>query len=973
MKNAKLTFRKSQIQNHLVREDYFNPQKESLLKYKTHNTISTILPNFKKIITKFLFGFFLLWFTSASYSQTAQVQSTRTFDYNSLGSFYTDYDGVDNMQITFSQLPNTPTGGNPTRWTNGCRLDDNNTGIFNPCDNTNLILWEDPISFFNDRLNSNLFGNGMMELEANETYNFLFEATRSGNGMYDNRDIFYQININVTYEDADGNSIEERILDEANIFAPAGNSISVPLEWTAGQGSRIGAISLIIIGDIFGVTESGGANVILESIPFYVKGPTTAEVPIIETVRTPIIPQTIIYDPPGDGSFSTFNTSTEFCREYSTSVATDMGFSANAEATIGVSTSVGLIATVDVEAGVTLSGGFGMSTSRTSENSFETCLEISQEFQTSALPGASGLDADLIIGVSQLQHLAVGDYVRLDPSIDKPILDKQLYIWPEAGEATLSIMTEELIQQDITALQAVVDAGPVASDDETVEKAANQIDVWNQVLALKANNEANAAQETNFPVPVGSVINNEQKFTTTQNVMINYETVVDANVGLEAFASVGGSGASASFEMSWQDTKGSGTSTANGMAEIISYSVTDDDDNLSVDVFRDPTFGTPILRLDPNTATSCPYEGGIRRDQPSLTSDLCIGQSIQTENLFLETENITDAVNPVLNVCNDSDEARNYTVRLIQNFANANVLLNGAVLGLNTNVTYNSILAGGCVEDGQGNKPILTITRNPMAPTDMAFLKFVIYPSCFGDNLTLDEVQEFTIDISFGTDDGNSPANICQDANPITIGTVSCSAPVNAEIDLCITDSGEINPLCGGSVFEGIWYTFDAPASGELIIETSDDGSGTFDTAMALYAGSCGNLTQIDCNDDFVGTFYSQIDVDGLIPGETLYLRIWEFQSGNFGSFDLCVFDPNANACPPSLDLNGTQSTNQVYVSGSYITSDQVITSPSQVDYDATSEINLEEGFDVQSGAVFHAFINGCGNNSLNQPSESID
>ncbi len=68
-----------------------------------------------------------------------------------------------------------------------------------------------------------------------------------------------------------------------------------------------------------------------------------------------------------------------------------------------------------------------------------------------------------------------------------------------------------------------------------------------------------------------------------------------------------------------------------------------------------------------------------------------------------------------------------------------------------------------------------------------------------------------------------------------------------------------------------------------------------------------------------------------------------------------------ATSCPPALDLTGTASGNINYTSGSYISSDQVIVSPAQVDYDASTEITLLENFEVKAGAIFHAFIDGCG------------
>ena len=93
--------------------------------------------------------------------------------------------------------------------------------------------------------------------------------------------------------------------------------------------------------------------------------------------------------------------------------------------------------------------------------------------------------------------------------------------------------------------------------------------------------------------------------------------------------------------------------------------------------------------------------------------------------------------------------------------------------------------------------------------------------------------------------------------------------------------------------------------------------------------------------------------------GQVYYIRISPDETnGTTGDFELTI--GCANGCPPSLDLTNTQSASQVYSSGSYISSDQVIVSPAQVDYDASTEITLLEGFEVQAGAELHAFISGC-------------
>lgn len=488
-------------------------------------------------------------------------------------------------------------------------------------------------------------------------------------------------------------------------------------------------------------------------LPLSVTGPTSDEVPILETVRTPIIPQTIIYDPPGDGSTSSWNTSTEFCREYSTSVETAMGFSNNTDITLGIAGEAGFIVTTEFEAGVTLSGGFSMNTSRTTETTFEQCLEVSQTFTTSSLDANIGEESDLIIGVSQLQHLAIGDVVKLGAC--QPVSNKELYIWTEGNEATLSVMTEALIIADIAALQNVISAGVAASSDEIVAKAENQIDVWNQILALKANNELTAAQETgsSFTYSEGSMIDEQQQMTTTQSVSINYQTVVDINAGLEVFASVGGSGISNSSELNWVDTKGQGTSTANGMTEIIQYNMFDDDDNLNVDVFRDPTFGTPILRLNPTSATSCPYEGGYRKDQPGINI-----ASLSNPNVAVcAFDDVPYGTAAIFNLeaSNLSDYVRTYTLELENN-------INGAIVkvGSTTLNNQNNILDFTDMGAGTSITPLLTIERNPALPLpgqsgyQSSFdtyddLMFKLYPAC-GDSPEEDEAVYFNLSVTFG-------------------------------------------------------------------------------------------------------------------------------------------------------------------------------------------------------------------------------
>ncbi|HXC04975.1 MAG TPA: T9SS type A sorting domain-containing protein, partial [Bacteroidia bacterium] len=99
---------------------------------------------------------------------------------------------------------------------------------------------------------------------------------------------------------------------------------------------------------------------------------------------------------------------------------------------------------------------------------------------------------------------------------------------------------------------------------------------------------------------------------------------------------------------------------------------------------------------------------------------------------------------------------------------------------------------------------------------------------------------------------------------------------------------------------------------------TSEDGS------MALYSGTCGNLTQIKCASDNAAypgplnnTYLPYIDTLGLIPGNTYFIRYWSFGCGN-GTFGLCLQTTTNDACANAInicDLNNgySSSTSAAY------------------------------------------------------------
>lgn len=108
--------------------------------------------------------------------------------------------------------------------------------------------------------------------------------------------------------------------------------------------------------------------------------------------------------------------------------------------------------------------------------------------------------------------------------------------------------------------------------------------------------------------------------------------------------------------------------------------------------------------------------------------------------------------------------------------------------------------------------------------------------------------------------------------------------------------SGVPAPGCANYQGGDVWFKVTVPSSGVVNIDT-DEGVMT-DGGIAVYSGSCGSLTLIECDDDDSqnGTMPA-INLFGQTAGATLWVRVWERGNNNNGTFGICV-TTIANAPP---------------------------------------------------------------------------
>lgn len=148
-------------------------------------------------------------------------------------------------------------------------------------------------------------------------------------------------------------------------------------------------------------------------------------------------------------------------------------------------------------------------------------------------------------------------------------------------------------------------------------------------------------------------------------------------------------------------------------------------------------------------------------------------------------------------------------------------------------------------------------------------------------------------------------------ATLLTVGTACTFAQSN---NGCATASEILQPTIpapGCASYSGgdIWFKVTVPASGRLIVDMDDVA--VTDCGMAWYTSTtsnCNNLnTLVECDDDnsqngmmpmicrtgTVCTVPGDCEQNAtLIPGSTVWIRVWEYGNDDFGNLEICAYDP---------------------------------------------------------------------------------
>ena len=131
----------------------------------------------------------------------------------------------------------------------------------------------------------------------------------------------------------------------------------------------------------------------------------------------------------------------------------------------------------------------------------------------------------------------------------------------------------------------------------------------------------------------------------------------------------------------------------------------------------------------------------------------------------------------------------------------------------------------------------------------------------------------------------------CSGAIALTPGGTFEDNSIDGSVSYATADA-ETNGC--GSNGAGVWYSVVVPDSGDITIETAPDaatGDTGFDSLIEAFSGTCGALTSIDCDDDGGPTnLFSLLELTGLTPASTIYIRVWESGGNEEEPFSISAY-----------------------------------------------------------------------------------
>ncbi|PHR73991.1 MAG: hypothetical protein COA67_01095 [Lutibacter sp.] len=160
-----------------------------------------------------------------------------------------------------------------------------------------------------------------------------------------------------------------------------------------------------------------------------------------------------------------------------------------------------------------------------------------------------------------------------------------------------------------------------------------------------------------------------------------------------------------------------------------------------------------------------------------------------------------------------------------------------------------------------------------------------------------------TFDICIGTPPPPPANDDCSGAIALIPGATFASNPIDGTV-ASATSGTEPAAGCGADG-PGVWYSVVVPADGNITIETGPDaatGDTGFDSLIEAFSGTCGALTSIECDDDDSTGLFSILELTGLTPNSTIFIRVWESGGNDDEPFSISAYNASLSVEDNKID-----------------------------------------------------------------------
>lgn len=365
---------------------------------------------------------------------------------------------------------------------------------------------------------------------------------------------------------------------------------------------------------------------------------------------SPELPFMIVHDPPGSGSFATWQQ--DQARETTMRMFANSENSVNAWANVKIGTEFSAGLGYEVKTAIWGSVNAGVTTTQTvtSENESKITVSNSQVYSTSSAENAIGDGADVIIG-GAVNFMYARALVLEAKNGCQLALDTQLIVSPK-GFRTWYVYTQNFIEQNL--IPRLQRNAALATADSTANRLLNEVKVWQQVLANNAANKAKAPFEDNRSFNGNTTQTWTSTISNSSSNTIEFNMSIDSDLAAELGLEIAGAGISGGVNVAFKMEQGKSTNNTFTKSTTTSYTLTDDDEFnfYSVDVKKDPLYNTPVFELKSGTS-ACPHVPGTQpRDGVFLEVDKTTQTNVPADSAAIFRFKLYNT--------SPSEESRNY-------------------------------------------------------------------------------------------------------------------------------------------------------------------------------------------------------------------------------------------------------------------------------------------------------------------------